>query len=185
MSYEKMYIIAFAGDDRSSIFELINKFITGNYKNSRMVIGITAFTKEITVEGIGTIHLQIRQSGSTDRFHLTLPLYLKGVNGIMFVFSTIDRQMLSQFDNWLMDIRKIDPNLPILLVGTNIDLEEKRQVELEEAIELARSRDCAGYIEVSAKEGTNVDQAFEKIRYKSSILFLSSQFLQKVKISFI
>jgi small GTP-binding protein len=78
----------------------------------------------------------------------------------MFLFSTTNMLTLSHFDDWLPILRNYDPNIPIMLVGTKIDLKQQRRVQKHEAIDIARSRGCASYVEVSAKESINVEEAF-------------------------
>ena len=52
---------------------------------------------------------------------------------------------------------KNDENIPFLLVGNKADLEEKRQVTIEEA--QARAQQWAvPYVETSAKTRANVDK---------------------------
>ena len=48
-----------------------------------------------------------------------------------------------------------------MLVGNKLDLEEKRQVNFESALKLAKKLGLAGVVETSAKEGTpTLDDAF-------------------------
>jgi len=52
-----------------------------------------------------------------------------------------------------------DANIVLLLVGNKSDLENRREVGFEEAQVFARDRGMA-FIETSALDSTNVDQAF-------------------------
>ena len=68
---------------------------------------------------------------------------------------------------------KNDENIPFLLVGNKADLEEKRQVTIEEA--QARAQQWAvPYVETSAKTRANVDKVRRfvqsKIKYKGSLI---------------
>lgn len=49
-----------------------------------------------------------------------------------------------------------------LLVGNKCDLEEKREVAYEEGLELAKQYDVP-FLEVSAKNATNVEETFTKM----------------------
>jgi len=60
----------------------------------------------------------------------------------------------------LMD--NADSNLVVLLVGNKSDLEDRREVSFEEAEQYAESQGMA-FIETSALDSTNVEQAFLQI----------------------
>lgn len=68
-----------------------------------------------------------------------------------------DEASAENVKKWLSDIRKANASLPILIVGNKLDLQAERVVSLQ------RMQDfCTGhglhYLELSAKEGTNVDK---------------------------
>ena len=55
-----------------------------------------------------------------------------------------------------------DQNIVLLLVGNKNDLEDKREVGFEEAQQFAQQRGMA-FIETSALDSTNVEQAFLQV----------------------
>ncbi len=164
MSYEKVFKLVIAGDGGVGKTSLTNKFITGIFKtDTRITIGVEFFIKDLLIEGLGIVRLQIWDFGGEERFRFLLPTYVKGANGIMFLFSTTNMLTLSHFDDWLPILRNYDPNIPIMLVGTKIDLKAQRRVTKHEAIDIARSRGCSSYVEVSAKESINVEEGFKTL----------------------
>jgi small GTP-binding protein len=162
-----------AGDGGVGRKKLIQRYVTGEFETkttkkldeenegTRKTIGVEFFLKDIKIDGVGYIRLQIWMFGGEERFRFLLPTYVKGATGIMFVFSLTNMLTLSHFDDWLPILRNYDPHIPILLVGSKLDLKNLRRVQKHEAIEVAKSRGCRGYVEVSSKEGINVDEAFE------------------------
>jgi small GTP-binding protein len=164
MSHEKTFKLIIAGDGGVGKTSLTNKYITGIFKtDTRITIGVEFFIKDITIDGIGTVRLQIWDFGGEERFRFLLPTYVKGATGILFMFSLTNMLTLSHFDDWLPILRNYDPQIPIMLVGSKLDLKHLRRVQKHEAIETARSRGCQGYVEVSAKESINVDEAFQTL----------------------
>lgn len=70
------------------------------------------------------------------------------------------------FDNvrqWMQEIdRFATENVNKLLIGNKCDLEEKREVSFEEGQELAKNFDVP-FLEVSAKNSTNIEECFTKM----------------------
>lgn len=164
MAYNKTFKLVIAGDGGVGKTSLTNKFITGVFTDStKITIGVEFFVKDLDVEGLGRVRLQIWDFGGEERFRFLLPTYVKGANGILFLFSITDMLTLAHLDDWLGILRAYDPTLPIMLAGAKADLKHMRKVQTHEAIEIAKSRGCKGYVEVSAKTGENVEASFKTI----------------------
>ena len=72
-------------------------------------------------------------------------------------------QTLNSLDEWLKILRSYDKKVPILLVGTNAERQQNRQIPYDKAVELAKSKLCSGYVEISAETGLNVEEMFQTI----------------------
>jgi len=62
---------------------------------------------------------------------------------------------------WVNIARLHDINLPILLVGTKLDLEDLIAVDDESAIHIKNTFNMLNYIKTSAKTDYNIEKAFE------------------------
>ncbi|KAF2075692.1 hypothetical protein CYY_003005 [Polysphondylium violaceum] len=90
------------------------------------------------------------------------PLILfRDANAIFVFFDVTNRE---SFDFVEQEIQQIPPlhDIELYIVGTKIDLETKRIISREEAIEFAQKY-TAKYFEISAKENINVHQSFDNI----------------------
>lgn len=82
----------------------------------------------------------------------------------MGVYDVTQAQTLLKIPGWVSSIKKtVKKNIPMVLLGNKVDLE--RQVEKTEAEDLAERLNCE-YLETSAKNGTNVEEAFDTIAKK-------------------
>ncbi|KAF8602783.1 P-loop containing nucleoside triphosphate hydrolase protein [Ceratobasidium sp. AG-I] len=93
---------------------------------------------------------------------MSVPLY-RGSHGVFLVYSIADRETFNQCSGWLAEVRKhVDENVPVMLVGNQIDRVTERAVETSEAQAFALEHGLL-FAEVSGKQGTNVDYAFQRL----------------------
>ena len=79
------------------------------------------------------------------------------------MFDITSFQSFKSVGNWLKEIKqRCNENIVILLIGNKSDMEDKREVKRVAAAEWAAKHQIA-YVETSATQGTNVQEAFELI----------------------
>merc|ERR1719204_2300414 len=82
---------------------------------------------------------------------------------IILVYDITQRDTFQNVNKWMKQIKDFaNQNVRILLVGNKCDLAEKRTITFEDAQELAKNLGIHCF-ETSAKDSTNVDQAFYHI----------------------
>ncbi len=161
---QKVFKIILVGDDNSGKNELVEKYlvyIIGKILN--YINGIEFFIQDLEIKEIGAFRLQIWDILSLEKTGVLLSNYMKGANGIIFLFNITDMSTLASIDDWLSILRSNDPKIPILVAGTNHEKKKKRSFPMEEYIGIVKDRRCSGYIEISAKTGENVKEMFETI----------------------
>ncbi len=108
--------------------------------------------------------MQIWDFAGEDRFRFLLPSYLMGASGGIFMFDITRYSSLKNFSDWLriVDQGTIagEERIPVLMVGSKLDLNHIRAVSSEEAIEMAKDNGLYGYVECSSKTGQNVENIF-------------------------
>ena len=160
--------IVLFGDDFPGKNTLIQRFLIPRYDQTK-TLGADFALKVLTVDG-QKIKLQIWVFSGEERFRSSLPTYLRGAQGGMFLFDVTNRESIDHIEDWLSVIRKemrAENRFPILAVGvvpyeySSAILDE--QVTSEEAIEIAKSRNLNGFIECTPKTGEKVEKAFESL----------------------
>jgi Ras-related protein Rab-1A len=107
-----------------------------------------------------TVKLQIWDTAGQERFRTITSSYYRGAHGIIVVYDVTDQDTFSNVRQWLQEIdRYACEGVNKLLVGNKSDLEGKRAVEYNAAKEFADQLGIP-FLETSAKNATNVEQAF-------------------------
>lgn len=95
-----------------------------------------------------------------ERFRTITSSYYRGAHGIIVVYDVTDADTFSNVKQWLQEIdRYACEGVNKLLVGNKSDLVNKKVVEYGAAKEFADGLGIS-MLETSAKNATNVEQAF-------------------------
>jgi len=125
-------------------------------------IGVDFEIKPVVLEG-KTVNLQIWDTAGQERFRTITTSYYRSSDTILMVYDVTDQNTFKNLDSWLEDVRLYArKNVLIILLGNKVDLPDEREVDFKVAEEFAQ-RNGMEYVEVSAKEGVNVQEAFKKI----------------------
>lgn len=105
--------------------------------------------------------LQIWDTAGQERFRAITKSYYHGSHGIVVVYDITDRSSFEKVRDWFNQINQSDPteNPCKILIGNKCDLNDKREVKIEEGQELASEYDIP-FMETSAKDSLNVDNLF-------------------------
>jgi small GTP-binding protein len=158
-----IYKLVVAGEGGVGKTTLVIRYCEGIFKHdTRTTVGVGFASKEVKVDD-ESIKLQIWDFGGEERFRFILPQYCKGANAAILAFDTTRFQSLKNLPEWVNIIRKNSGEVPIVLVGTKVDVEEKRTVKTDEGEAFAKKNKIDSYFDVSSKTGLNVNNVFAKI----------------------
>ena len=97
-----------------------------------------------------------------ERFRSMTKNLHNNVNGIMFVYDITNKPSFDAIKSWLKELEMNKPEIKRIIVGNNCHLENKREVK-KEYLETFYERHNIKGIEVSSKDGTNVNECFEML----------------------
>ncbi|KAG1218214.1 hypothetical protein G6F35_008499 [Rhizopus arrhizus] len=125
----------------------------------KVIFPLLVSISTIELEG-KTVKLQIWDTAGQERFRTITSSYYRGAHGIIVVYDVTDDDSFQHVKQWLQEIdRYAAEGVNKLLVGNKSDLTDKKVVSTEQANELAESIKIP-LLETSAKDATNVEQAF-------------------------
>ncbi len=134
------------------------------HDNKIATIGID-FKIKIIKKGNEKIKVSIYDTAGQERFKNIVKHYYKGANGVLLIYDITKRDTFEKLEFWLEDLKENSDNLNnlfIYLIGNKNDLEERREVDFEEANKFAKEKNIP-YIEVSAKTGNNIKKLFDEM----------------------
>lgn len=114
----------------------------------------------------GRVKAQIWDTAGQERFaRVLLPTYFRKARGVVLVYDTTSLKSLESLaERWMVQLcdHANSEDLAKLLVGNKCDLVDSREVPLERAMAFCKEFGME-HIETSAKSGSNVLEAFEKL----------------------
>ncbi|XP_051890675.1 ras-related protein Rab-7b-like [Pristis pectinata] len=145
---------------------LLNRYVNNRFRDEyQTTLGVNVLTKQITVDDVA-VKLQIWDTGGQERFKALVSSFFKGSDGCVLVFDVTDRDTFYAMEGWRNEVLARVPtaqnDFPFMVLGNKVDKEPVREVTSEEAEVWCNARNIP-YYEVSAKEGMNVDKAFESM----------------------
>lgn len=161
--YDYLFKLLLIGDSGVGKSCLLLRFADDAYTDSYLsTIGVDFKIRTIEIEG-KTIKLQIWDTAGQERFRTITSSYYRGAHGIIIVYDITDSSSYKNIRQWLQEIdRYACENVNRLLVGNKSDLEKKRVISYSEARLFADDLGIP-FIEASAKNSQNVEQAFVKL----------------------
>ncbi|XP_050236615.1 rac-like GTP-binding protein RAC2 isoform X3 [Mercurialis annua] len=115
----------------------------------------------------------LKSNAGQEDYNRLRPLSYRGADVFILAFSLISRPSYENISKkkWVPELRHYAPSIPIILVGTKLDLRENRQFQMdypgasiistEQGIELKTQIGALAYIECSSKSQQNVKAVFD------------------------
>ncbi len=159
--YDFTFKVMMLGDASVGKTSLTIRYISGNFlEDLKLTIGVDFYTKT-TLFKAKKVKLQIWDFGGEERFRFLLAQYCKGANAAFFLYDITNYVTLEHLPDWTQIIREYAGDIPIMLIGSKLDLEEFRAVPREQGILSAKKYNLSSFVEVSSKTGQNVEKAFQ------------------------
>ncbi|KAI3375079.1 hypothetical protein L3Q82_021596 [Scortum barcoo] len=155
--------VVLIGDSGVGKSNLLSRFTRNEFNlESKSTIGVEFATRSIQVDG-KTIKAQIWDTAGQERYRAITSAYYRGAVGALLVYDIAKHLTYENVERWLKELRDhADNNIVIMLVGNKSDLRHLRAVPTDEARAFAEKNNLS-FIETSALDSTNVEEAFKNI----------------------
>jgi len=154
------------GDSAVGKSSLVLRFVKKQfYEYQESTIGAAFLTQTVNVKDY-VVKFEIWDTAGQERYHSLAPMYYRGAAAAVVVYDLTNRQSFVRAKSWVKELqRQGNPNIVIALAGNKLDLQDKRQIDSEEAKAYADENGIF-FMETSAKTDHNVTVLFETIAIK-------------------
>ncbi|KAJ0052616.1 hypothetical protein Pint_01461 [Pistacia integerrima] len=158
---EYLFKIVLIGDSAVGKSNLLSRFSRNEFdNNSKATIGVEFQTQVVEIDG-KEVKAQIWDTAGQERFRAVTSAYYRGAVGALVVYDITRRSSFDSIKRWLEELTThCDTTVARMLVGNKCDLENIRDVSIEEGRSLAEEEGLF-FMETSALESANVQTAFE------------------------
>ena len=147
--------------------------LTENKFNQNYMASTAIDIKNTSIKINGkNIKLQIWDTAGQEKYRALTRSFLIKAQGILALYDITNHTSFDNLQSWLTLIKEeCYVDIPVIIVGNKMDLEEKRIVDKEEASEYAKKQNVE-FIETSSKTGENVEK---------TLYMLNEKVLQKIE----
>ncbi|KAJ9671425.1 hypothetical protein PVL29_025232 [Vitis rotundifolia] len=182
--YDYLFKVVLIGDSGVGKSNLLSRFTKNEFNlESKSTIGVEFATRTLNVDG-KVIKAQIWDTAGQERdpqillsktecfyflvlkkflYRAITSAYYRGAVGALLVYDVTRHATFENVDRWLKELRNhTDPNIVVMLVGNKSDLRHLVAVSTEDGKSYAE-RESLYFMETSALEATNVENAFAEV----------------------
>ena len=160
--FDEKIKIMIIGETRVGKTSLISKYCKNEFSGGQYLstIGIDFQIKNLKINS-KKIRLQIWDTAGEERFRNIAKNYFQSSDGFLVVYDIANNESFETLDYWIEEIKANSQELSkMILVGNKCDKEKERKIQKEDGKAYAKKKQIKFY-EVSAKDGTNVNEVFE------------------------
>uniref|UniRef100_A0A0D9X9Z5 Uncharacterized protein n=1 Tax=Leersia perrieri TaxID=77586 RepID=A0A0D9X9Z5_9ORYZ len=158
---EYLFKVVIIGDSAVGKSNLLSRYARNEFNlHSKATIGVEFQTQSMAIDG-KDVKAQIWDTAGQERFRAVTSAYYRGAFGALLVYDISRRSTFDNVGRWLQELNThSDTTVAKMLVGNKCDLDNIREVPVEEGKALAEAEGLF-FMETSALDSTNVKTAFE------------------------
>ena len=155
-----LFKIVFLGEGAVGKTSLVGRFVYNSFEGDYLAtIGTDIHLKMVQVEDT-LVKLVIWDIAGQDNFAQLRRAYYQNASGAFFVFDTSRPETIARIDEWLRALHAVAGDIPLVMLENKVDLKSAISKEQKEQI---IKKYGLKIIPTSAKEDTNVEDAFQEM----------------------
>jgi len=139
------------------------RFVKNEFsENQESTVGAVFLTHAMELDDV-RMKFDIWDTAGQERYRALAPMYYKGAKAALVVYDITSHDTFKKAKDWVHELHQnAGPQIIIGFVGNKLDLQEKRQVPIDEAKEYC-SINGLFHFETSAKTAENLNDMFMEI----------------------
>lgn len=119
-----------------------------------------SYRRQVVIDN-ETCLLDILDTAGQEEYSAMRDSYMRAGEGFLVIYAVNSRSSFDEISSFREQITRVkdSDDIPMIIIGNKIDLEDERQVSYGEGCDLSKSFSCP-FIETSAKTRINVEEAF-------------------------
>jgi len=155
-----LFKLVFLGEGAVGKTSLVGRYVYDSFEGDYLAtIGTDIHVKTVQLEDTA-VKLVVWDIAGQDDFAQLRKAYYQNASGAFFVYDCTRPETLSRIDEWVKTLHDVTDKIPLVLLENKIDLDSK--VDPKE-IEKTVKKYGLTFVRTSAKEDTNVEEAFKQI----------------------
>jgi len=151
------------GDISVGKSSIIGRYIDNSFSDDyQCTLQVEMKTKIIDIDLDTKVKMNIWDTVGQEKFRNLTKQYYRNCQGAIIVFDLTRKDSFDGVQKWIDDLEDYNANIPILIVGNKSDLIKEREVNNDDIEMFVKNK--YKYYDVSAKNGSNISLAFDKIR---------------------
>lgn len=156
-----LFKLVFLGEGAVGKTSLVGRYVYDSFEGDYLAtIGTDIHVKMIQVEDDVLVKLVVWDIAGQDDFAQLRKAYYQNTSGAFFVFDTTRPETIERVDEWIDALYGVTGPIPLVLLENKVDLETAISKKNIKALVNKYEVDL---IRTSAKEDTNVEEAFKKM----------------------
>ncbi|KAJ3682693.1 hypothetical protein LUZ60_012920 [Juncus effusus] len=151
------------GDSFVGKSKIIERFTKNEFSfDGIATIGLDFGTKTLQIDG-NKVKARIWDTSGLASYRTINYMYYRKVDGAVIVYDTTRKSSFEGMKKWLRELRShARSDTVVIIIGNKCDSKCRREVREDEVREFA-DKEGVLFMEVSAREGVNVEEAFCKL----------------------
>ena len=162
-NYDLIFKLVLIGDSGVGKTNILTRYTKNEFSLATQATVGVEFGSKIIKKNDKLIKLQIWDTAGQERYKSITSAYYKGSKGAFVVYDISRKPTFENVDKWIGELKtNASEEVLIMLVGNKSDLEDKREVQIDEVKKKAEQYKIA-FCETSALKGNNIEQAFDSL----------------------
>ena len=167
--YDISFTIIVIGDSGVGKSCLTTQAVRNNFEEFyTATVGFEFLTFNMRINN-NVLKLQIWDTCGQEVYKSLISNFYRNSSLALILYAINDKDSFTHAETWLNDLKKVNPNVRVFLVGNKSDLDNERVISKEQGEKFKEEKKLDRFIETSAKTGENARGALleaAKLLYK-------------------